>query len=47
VNVPGVGHDKFPSWTRRLAMPLESLSSNPAIAAALRCDRSAGTDEQR
>ena len=47
VNVPGVGHDKFPSWTRRLTIPLEALPTNPAVAAALRCNRSAGTNEQR
>ena len=40
MNVPGVGHDKFPSWTRRLSMPLEELATNPAVAAALRCSRS-------
>ena len=43
VNVPGVGHDKFPSWTRRLSMPLEELATNPGVAAALRCRRSGKT----
>ena len=44
VNVPGVGHDKFPSWTRRLSMPLEALATNPDVAAALRCSRSKKAD---
>ena len=39
VNVPGVGADKFPSWTRRLSMPLEQLPTDPDVAAALRCGR--------
>ena len=47
VNVPGVGHDKFPSWTRRLTMPLEELPTNPAVASALRCSRSGKADEHR
>ena len=41
VNVPGVGADKFPSWTRRLSTPLESLPGDPNAAAALRCTRAA------
>ena len=47
VNVPGVGHDRFPSWTRRLTMPLEELTTNPAVASALRCSRSDRADEHR
>ena len=46
VNVPGVGHDKFPSWTRRLTMPIERLSTSPAVAAALRCRRSGMAGER-
>ena len=46
VNVPGVGADKFPSWTRRLSMPLEQLPTSPDVAAALRCGR-APTREPR
>jgi 4-alpha-glucanotransferase len=39
VNVPGVGSDKFPSWTRRLTMRLEDLRTDPGVAASLRCSR--------
>ena len=41
VNVPGVGQDRFSSWTRRLAMPLEDLDADPGVAAAIRCSRAA------
>jgi len=47
VNVPGVGNDRFPSWTRRLAMPLEELPSHPGVAAALRCSRSEKAETHR
>ena len=39
VNVPGVGADKFPSWTRRLALSVENFPGDPAVAASLRCSR--------
>jgi len=42
VNVPGVGADKFASWSRRLSMPIEQLPVDPMVAATLRCDRSPG-----
>jgi 4-alpha-glucanotransferase len=28
VNVPGVGPDKYPSWTRKMRAPLEGITSN-------------------
>ncbi|MFL5561590.1 MAG: 4-alpha-glucanotransferase [Gemmatimonadaceae bacterium] len=40
VNVPGVGSDKFASWSRRLSLPIEKLASDPSVAATLRCHRS-------
>ena len=38
VNVPGVGPDKFKSWTRRMKEPLEVLMASDDAATALRCD---------
>ena len=35
VNVPGVGPDRFPSWTRRMGCGLEALASDPAVARIL------------
>jgi 4-alpha-glucanotransferase len=37
VNVPGVGPDRYPSWTRRLSVPVEALRGNPEIEAAVGC----------
>ena len=39
VNLPGVGPDKFPSWTRRLAMPLERLRQDRDVRRALGVER--------
>lgn len=38
VNVPGVGPDKFKSWTRRMKEPLEVIVASEEARAALRCD---------
>ena len=35
VNLPGVGLDKYPSWTRRLTLPLEALRIDPGVARSL------------
>lgn len=42
VNVPGVGADRFASWTRRLSLPLEALTSDARVAEAMRCNRKPG-----
>lgn len=39
VNVPGVGPDRFASWTRRLRTPLEALRTDPAVQRALGVER--------
>ena len=39
VNVPGVGADKFPSWTRKMRHDLETIASSDDVHTALRCDR--------
>jgi 4-alpha-glucanotransferase len=39
VNVPGVGPERFSSWTRRLAMPLEAIREDPAVRRALGIER--------
>lgn len=39
VNVPGVGADKFPSWTRKMRHDLETIASSDDVHMALRCDR--------
>ncbi len=37
VNVPGVTAEKFPSWTKRMSRPIESLRTDPDVATTLRC----------
>lgn len=44
VNVPGVGPDKFPSWSRKMREPVEVLLASEETAQALRCDGRRGTD---
>ncbi len=39
VNLPGVGPDKFSSWTRRLRMPLEAAATDPGVARAFGVER--------
>jgi len=39
VNVPGVGLDVYPSWSRRMRVPLETLVSSREVREELRCDR--------
>jgi 4-alpha-glucanotransferase len=39
VNVPGVGQDRFPSWQRRLRMPVEQLPNDPGVRRALGVER--------
>ena len=38
VNVPGVGPDKHPSWTRKMRQPLEVITTSGDVRTALRCD---------
>jgi 4-alpha-glucanotransferase len=38
VNVPGVGPDKHPSWTRKMRTTLETLFVSSDVHTALRCD---------
>ena len=35
VNMPGVPQERFSSWTRRLAVPLEALRERDDVAQAL------------
>jgi hypothetical protein len=35
VNLPGVGPDRFPSWTRRLGRALEALRADAGVRLAL------------
>lgn len=42
VNLPGVGPADYPSWTRRLAAPLETLLADPATRRALGVEREIG-----
>lgn len=36
VNLPGVTGDRFPSWTRRMRLPIEALASNPTVKRVLK-----------
>ena len=39
VNLPGVMPDRYSSWTRRLALPVEALARSAQVRTALRCGR--------
>jgi 4-alpha-glucanotransferase len=39
VNLPGVGSDRFSSWTRRLSVPLEALAATPGLEQVLGVER--------
>lgn len=38
VNVPGVGQERFPCWTRKMRDTLETLMLSSEVRTALRCD---------
>jgi 4-alpha-glucanotransferase len=38
VNVPGVGQEQYPSWTRKMRETLETMMASDDVRAALRCD---------
>jgi 4-alpha-glucanotransferase len=40
VNVPGVGADKYPSWTRKMRLDLATITASDDVRTALRCERS-------
>ena len=37
VNVPGVGPDKYPSWTRKMKMSIEEMPRSSEVQEALQC----------
>jgi 4-alpha-glucanotransferase len=37
VNLPGITPDRYPSWTRKLEIPVERLGNDSEVRAALRC----------
>jgi 4-alpha-glucanotransferase len=39
VNVPGVGPDKYSSWSRKMHASLEELRVSTDVTSALRCER--------
>jgi len=41
VNIPGLAYERYPSWTRRMQMPVESLDSSPTVRESLQCERGA------
>jgi 4-alpha-glucanotransferase len=47
INMPGVGAERFKSWSRRLHLPLEALSTDPAVSQALRGAAKSGRARRR
>jgi 4-alpha-glucanotransferase len=39
VNLPGVGPDKYPSWTRKMRLDLATITSSDDVRTAVRCER--------
>ena len=37
VNLPGIGPDRYPSWTRKMAMTIEEMRDSADVRRALRC----------
>lgn len=42
VNVPGVGQERYSSWTRKMRESLETMMASDDVRAALRCDGRVG-----
>ena len=38
VNVPGVGPEKYASWTRKMRLPIETIMANSDALTAMRCE---------
>ena len=47
VNVPGVGADKFPSWTRKMRESIETISMSDEVRTGLRCDGRVPTNRNK
>ena len=45
VNVPGVGLDRFASWTRKMTGSLETIAASPETEVAMRCDGRRGVGD--
>src|SRR5206468_9176806 len=37
VNLPGIGPEQHPSWTRKMSMTLEEMRDSQEVKSALRC----------
>ena len=42
VNLPGVGPDRYPSWTRKMGMSIEEMRGSQEVRRVLRCGDRAG-----